>query len=159
MSPEEIDNLSKFMLLRTRRTYSRSKFYYLILWHYWGVLKWLRGKESACQCKRCKRFRFDPWVRKIPWRKTWQPTPSFLPEKFHGERSLAGYHAWACKKLDMTERLSMHPCMTLLNIPFFLELKSEVNRKRKGQKTGCQMPKCQGRWHFLMMNNNLKVEK
>ena len=26
-----------------------------------------------------KRHRFDPWVGKIPWRKTWQPTPVFLP--------------------------------------------------------------------------------
>ena len=26
------------------------------------------GKESACQCKTTKRCRFDPWVRKIPWR-------------------------------------------------------------------------------------------
>ena len=39
-----------------------------------------RGKESACQCRRCKRCRFDSWVRKIPWRRTWQPTPVFLPK-------------------------------------------------------------------------------
>ena len=31
--------------------------------------------------KRCRRRRFDPWVRKIPWRRKWQPTPVFLPEK------------------------------------------------------------------------------
>jgi len=31
---------------------------------------------------------FDPWVRKIPWRRIWQPTPVFLPGKFHGQRSL-----------------------------------------------------------------------
>ena len=29
-------------------------------------------KESACQCRRCKRHRFDPWVRKTPWRRAWQ---------------------------------------------------------------------------------------
>ena len=33
----------------------------------------------------------DPWVRKIPWRRKWQPTPVFLPGKFHGERSLVNY--------------------------------------------------------------------
>ena len=33
---------------------------------------WLSSKESACQCRRC---RFNPWVRKIPWRRKWQPTP------------------------------------------------------------------------------------
>ena len=27
------------------------------------------GKEPACQCTRCKRQRFYPWVRKIPWRR------------------------------------------------------------------------------------------
>ena len=31
------------------------------------------GKESTCQCRRCKRHEFDPWVRKIPWRRKWQP--------------------------------------------------------------------------------------
>ena len=39
------------------------------------------GKKSACQCRRRKRHRFDPWVRKIPWRRKWQPTPVFLPGK------------------------------------------------------------------------------
>ena len=39
------------------------------------------SKESACQCRRCKRWRFDPWVAKIPWRRKWQPTPVFLPGK------------------------------------------------------------------------------
>ena len=31
---------------------------------------------------------FDLWVRKIPWRRKRQPTPVFLPGKFHGQRSL-----------------------------------------------------------------------
>ena len=39
------------------------------------------GKEPACQCRRLKRCRFDPRVRKIPWRRAWQPTPVFLPRK------------------------------------------------------------------------------
>ena len=36
-------------------------------------------------------MQFNPWVRKILWRRNWQPTPVFLPGKFHGQRSLAGY--------------------------------------------------------------------
>ena len=32
-----------------------------------------------------------------PWRRKWQPTPVFLPGKFHGQRSLAGYNWWGCK--------------------------------------------------------------
>ena len=37
---------------------------------------------------------FIPWVRKIPWRREWQPTPVFLPGKSHGQRSLAGHSPW-----------------------------------------------------------------
>ena len=49
------------------------------------------GKEPTCQCRRCKRRWFDPWVRKIPWRRARQPTSVFLPGESHGQRSLAGY--------------------------------------------------------------------
>ena len=60
-------------------------------------------KESACQCRRYWRCRFNPWVRKIPWRRKWQPTPVFLPRKSHGQRSLVGYSPWCRKEWDMTE--------------------------------------------------------
>ena len=43
------------------------------------------GKEPACQCRRRKRCGFNPWVGKIPWRGTWQPTPGFLPGESHGQ--------------------------------------------------------------------------
>ena len=48
------------------------------------------GKEPACQCKRQKRWGFDPWVGKIPWRREWQPTPVFLPWESYGLRMLVG---------------------------------------------------------------------
>ena len=41
---------------------------------------------------------FDRWVGKSHWRRKWQPTPIFLPGKFHGQRSLAGYSPWGCKR-------------------------------------------------------------
>ena len=50
------------------------------------------------QCRRCV---FDPWVGKIPWSRKWQPTAVFMPGKFHGQRSLAGYSPGGCKELDM----------------------------------------------------------
>jgi len=53
-------------------------------------------KEPTCQFRR---RRFHPWVRKIPWRRKWQPTPVFLPGKSHGQRSLVGYSPWGCKKV------------------------------------------------------------
>jgi len=71
-----------------------------------GLPRWLSGKESACQCRRCRRRRFDLWVRRIPQRRKWQLTLVFLPGKLHEQRSLAGYSPWGCKELDMTEQLS-----------------------------------------------------
>ena len=64
------------------------------------------GKESACQCRRHRRHRFDPWVRKIPWRRKWQPTLVFLLGKPQRQRSLAGYSPWSREESDMTE----HAC-------------------------------------------------
>ena len=51
------------------------------------------GKEPTWQSRICKRLRFDPWVGKIPWGRTWQPTPVILPGESHGQRSLVGYSA------------------------------------------------------------------
>ena len=43
-------------------------------------------------------------VRKIPWRREWQPTPVFLPGEPHGQRSLVGYSPGGCKALDTTKQ-------------------------------------------------------
>ena len=67
-----------------------------------GLSRWLRGEESTCQCKGGG---FNPWVRKIPWRRKWQFTPVLLPGKSHGQRSLVGCSPWGHKELDTTERL------------------------------------------------------
>ena len=67
------------------------------------------GKESTCQCRRCKRRRFNPWVRKIPWKRKWQPAPVFLPRELYGQRSLVGpwvvrvRHDWAHMHLIVGE--------------------------------------------------------
>ena len=52
------------------------------------------GKESTCQCRRHMRHGFDSWVRKISWRREWQPIPVFLPGEVRGQRSLAGPSPW-----------------------------------------------------------------
>ena len=49
------------------------------------------GKEPACQCRRHKVHEFNSWVRKIPLRKAWQPTPVFLRGESHGHKNLVGY--------------------------------------------------------------------
>ena len=69
----------------------------------WGFPGGANGKELTCQCRRCKRHKLDPWVGKIPWRRTWQPTSAFLPGESHGQKSLAGYSPWGHKDSDTTE--------------------------------------------------------
>ena len=49
--------------------------------HFCGPAWWLSGKESVCQCRRCKICGLDPQVAKIPWRRKWQLTTVFLPTK------------------------------------------------------------------------------
>ena len=63
-------------------------------------------QEPTCQCKRHKRHNFDPWVRKIPWRWAWQPTPIFLPAEFHGQRCLAGYSPGGAKSRSRLQSFS-----------------------------------------------------
>ena len=45
---------------------------------------------------RCRKMQ-EIWVKKIAWRRAWQPTPVVLPGKSHGQRSLAGSSPWGCK--------------------------------------------------------------
>ena len=63
------------------------------------------------------RCAFNPWVRKIPWRRKWQPTPVFLPGKSHGQRILVSYSQWRCKESDMTE--AIYHIEHSLALPFF----------------------------------------
>ena len=51
-------------------------------------------------CLQCKGPGFNAWIGKIPRRGNWLPTPLFLPEESHGQRSLADYSPWGLKELD-----------------------------------------------------------
>ena len=55
---------------------------------------WLRWQRI---CLQCRRPGFNPWIRKIPWRRQWHPTPVLLPGKSHGWRSLVGCTPWGHK--------------------------------------------------------------
>ena len=68
-------------------------------------LWWLRPQSV---CLQCGRHWFDPWVRKILWRRKCQPTPVLLPGKSRGWRSVVGYSSWGRKESDMTEWLHFH---------------------------------------------------
>ena len=68
----------------------------ILIWHCplsWTsqVAQWSR---MHLPCRKPKRRRFNPWVGKIHWRRTWQSTSIFLPGESHGQRSLAGYSPW-----------------------------------------------------------------
>ena len=84
----------------------------LLRWHLlkqgiWGFPGDASGKESFYQCRRLRRSAFDPWFRKIPWRRERQPTP-VLPKKSHGQRSQVGYSPWGRKESDVIEQLIKH---------------------------------------------------
>ena len=70
--------------------------------HHWatelinGLPRWLSGKESVCQCRR---YGFDSWVGKIPWRRAWQLTLVFLPGESQGQRSPMGYSPWGSQRV------------------------------------------------------------
>ena len=76
---------------------------------YWNV-RVSQGAQwkCACQWRRPRKHGFDPWVRKIPWRRKWHPTPVFLPVESYGQRSLVGCSPWGCKELYMSEHACTH---------------------------------------------------
>ena len=81
----------------------------------WG-LRWERI------CLQRGRPRFSIWVRKIPWRSEWLPTPIYLPGESHGQRSLAGYNPWSCKEVDTTEQFTLfHIASKALLFPHHLK--------------------------------------
>ena len=75
------------------------------------------GKKK--KCLQCERLRFTPWVRKIPWRREWLPSPVFLPRESHGQRSLAVYHPWGHQESETTGRLAhyLYMCVSLQLCP------------------------------------------
>ena len=86
-----------------------TSFFFMTKYHSnMSLLRWCSGKDSACQCRRRKRQRFNLWVRKTLWNRKWQPAPVFLPGKFHGQRFLVGYSPRSHRKSDMTGSLTKH---------------------------------------------------
>ena len=86
---------------------------------YSGLPWWFNGKESTCQCRRC---RFHPWARKIPRRRKWQPTPVFLSGKYHGQRSWVDYSLRGCKRVryDLGTKEQVHYTNILSMVAHYL---------------------------------------
>ena len=84
--------------------------YYTYVCIYMGLFWWLRFLRIHLQCRRSG---FNPWIRKIPWRREWLPTPIFFPGELHRQRNLVGYSPWCHKESDTTEQLThthTHTC-------------------------------------------------
>ena len=71
---------------------------------------WLSGKEPACQYRRCKRCRFDPWIRKISWSRKWQPIPVVMPGKSQDRGAWwAAVHGVTRVRHDWVTEYRAHP--------------------------------------------------
>ena len=72
--------------------------FYLSIWKWLGVPRWLSSKESICQA--------GDTLPSLGWEdpleKAMAPTPVFLPGKSHGQRRLVGYSPWGPKESDRT---------------------------------------------------------
>ena len=85
------------------------------------LFRWHSDKEHAYQCRKFKRCRLNLQMRKIPWRRKWQPTPIFLPGKFHG---LVGYSPWGHKEstqLSNWAHKNIEETRILKDNPMYLE--------------------------------------
>ena len=55
-----------------------------------GLPSWLHSKnnnnKTHLPVQETQRHGFNPWVRKNPWRRKWQPTPVFLPGESHRQK-------------------------------------------------------------------------
>ena len=64
----------------------------------------VKNSPANASCRRCE---FNPWVRKIPQRRVWQPTPVFLPGESHGQRSLGATVYRVTESWRQLKRLNM----------------------------------------------------
>ena len=65
-------------------------------------------KNLLANAGRHNRPEFELWFGEIPWRRTQQPIPVFLPGEPHGQRSVAGFSSKGHKELDTTEATHMN---------------------------------------------------
>ena len=110
----------------------------------WGV-HWTSSVmllvKICLQCRSCKRHGFGPWVRKIPWKSTWQPSPVFLLRESHGQRSLAGYSPWHCRVRHNWSKLAQHTAIHWYISEFYSKdleaagVTSKVRNMLEGQET------------------------
>ena len=96
----------------------------LLIWCspiFYQGFRWLRGKKSACQWRMHKRRGFDPWVKKIAWRRKWKPTPIFLPWRHRIGPVWARAHTHASiASAFLSGPLTYTSCVLVLSIPLMV---------------------------------------
>ena len=105
---------------------------------------------------KCRRPEFNPWVRKIPWRRECLLTSVFLPGEFREQRSLAVYSPWGCKELDMAERLTptyLPPdLLSRISQAFWASIRSSYDKLSQTKRT-------ENLWRICVCRNNKNGRK
>ena len=68
----------------------------------------------------------DSWVRKMPWRRKWQPTPMVLPGKSHEQRNLAGSTGSQRVRHDLVTNNNTDSC-TLSSVLYMISFSLHMN--------------------------------
>ena len=93
---------------------------FLLLWGCLGGFPGgASGKEPSCHCRRHKRLRFYPWVRKIPWKRARQPTPVFLPGEFPWTEEPSALQSMGSQRVRhdwATKHSTAHVCLSLSHL-------------------------------------------
>ena len=96
-----VPSASWVTLIISYPTYSCLRTFELAIPSAWKWLRWCRI------CLQGGKSTFDPWVRRIPWRREWLPIPVFLLGEFHGQRNLVGYIPWGHTESETIEWLTL----------------------------------------------------
>ena len=98
--------------------------------HFWAKLKLCQSSLVAWQWRihcQCRRGGFDPWVRKIPWRRAWTTHSSILACRIPWTEELVGLqsmglqrvgHVWRDLAWTLCHRLYMNPRFSVLAVSF-----------------------------------------
>ena len=116
------------------------KYIHLICMHYtlyWASLvaqTGLRQWRISLQCRRC---RFNPWVRKIPWRKACQPTPVLLPgesawteepDRLQSKELERVRHDWVTKHTHLLYYITLYYISEMINFLWNIEFNKLFNK-------------------------------
>ena len=99
----------------------------------YSLPRWISDKKSTCQCRRHKRLVFDPWVRKIPWRRKWELDPVSFTGKSHEKRSLVDYSQRGCKESHELAKAQYSTFFCISSIPFSCSVMSDSLQPHESQ--------------------------